>query len=459
MDIKALRQRKAELIAAMRDLAAKAAGENRDLTEDEEKQWDAHKADLERTNRAIDRAETLLDEERSMAAAGPASVHAAAGPLRPARRPADGPPPDNGYETAGESLEVGEDRRAQRPFRSLGEQLVAIRDAALGRGLDQRLQMVAAAAGAGEFVDADGGFLVQQDFAAAILDLMHDQGQVFNRVFRVGISGPSNGLTIPYAKETSRATGSRWGGVRGYWVDEGTAATATNPKLGKLELKLKKVAALGYATDELLQDSAAISTLFTSDFADELTFLVEDAIIEGSGVGKPLGIVGHGGTVSVAKETGQAAATIVPENIVKMWSRLHARARFNAVWFINQDIEPQLHLMSHTVGTGGVPVYMPAGGLSASPFASLYGRSVVPIEYCSTLGTVGDIILADLRQYILIDKGGVQQAQSMHVRFTTDEMAFRATYRVDGQPRNPDVLTPFKGSNTLSAFVTLATRA
>ena len=343
------------------------------------------------------------------------------------------------------------------PFRSFGEQLQAVYRAAVNHEVDPRLYRTAAQ-GAGEAVDSDGGFLVQQDFGSAIERRMYALGDVLGRVRKISVSG--NGLELRAIDESSRATGSRWGAVQGYWVDEGTAPTGSRPKFTKIPLRLVKVAALGYATDELLEDAPAMSGIYTEAFAEELLWLVENAIIRGTGAGQPLGVVAHAATVSVSKETGQAASTVVFENITKMWARMWARSRQNAAWLINQDIEPQLMGMSLNVGTGGIPVYLPANGLSGQPFGTLMGRPVLPIEYCSTLGTVGDIILADLSQYLLIDKvGGVRQATSIHVAFTTDEMAFRATYRVDGQPIWRSALTPANGSNTLSPFVTLATRA
>jgi HK97 family phage major capsid protein len=130
----------------------------------------------------------------------------------------------------------------------------------------------------------------------------------------------------------------------------------------------------------------------------------------------------------------------------------------NAVWFINQDTLPQLMAMNQSVGTGGQVVYLPPGGLSATPYSTLYGREVVWTEYNATLGTTGDILLADPSQYMLVDKNGVQAATSMHVAFLTDEMVFRITYRVDGKPMWSVPLTPFKGTNTKSPFVALATR-
>jgi HK97 family phage major capsid protein len=143
-----------------------------------------------------------------------------------------------------------------------------------------------------------------------------------------------------------------------------------------------------------------------------------------------------------------------------MWGRLYAGSKKNAVWLINTDCLSQLFTMGITLGVGGAPVYLPPGGASGSPYGSLFGRPVVEIEQASTLGTVGDISLVDLSEYILIEKGGIQNASSIHIAFTTDETAFRFVYRVDGQPLWNNTLTPENGtSNTVSPFVMLATRA
>ena len=160
----------------------------------------------------------------------------------------------------------------------------------------------------------------------------------------------------------------------------------------------------------------------------------------------------------MGKEAGQDADTIVYDNINKMFSRMIASSRPNSVWVINQDCEPQLNTMSIPVGTGGVPVYLPAGGASASPYATLLGRPVVPIEHCQTVGTTGDIMLCDFSKYLAIDKGGLKQDVSIHVRFLYDESVFRFVYRFDGQPELGSAITPYKGTNTLSHFVKLDSR-
>jgi HK97 family phage major capsid protein len=101
---------------------------------------------------------------------------------------------------------------------------------------------------------------------------------------------------------------------------------------------------------------------------------------------------------------------------------------------------------------------MPATGISGAQYDTMFGRPVVPTEYNATMGAVNDVLLADLSQYLLIDKGSVQQAASVHVRFLYDEMTYKFSYRVDGQPLWDKALTPYQGSNTVSPFVNLAVR-
>jgi len=344
------------------------------------------------------------------------------------------------------------------PFNSFGEQLQAIMRAGMPGGqTDQRL--FAAASGLNETTPSDGGFLVQQDFSPALLQGAYDASRVAPRVNRIPISPASNGLKLPGIDESSRANGSRWGGVQSYWAGEADEATASKPKFRQIELNLKKLIGVCYATDELLADGPALEAVIRQAFEDEIAFQIDNAIINGTGAGQPLGILNSGALVTVSKEAGQGAKTILFENICGMFSRMPGRNRANAVWYVNQDVEPQLFTMSLAVGTAGAPVYLPGGAASASPYASLFGRPVIPIEQCPTLGIAGDILFVDPSQYLLIDKGGLQAQMSIHVRFVYDESVFRFTYRLDGQPSWASPMTPFQGSATVSPYVCLATRA
>jgi HK97 family phage major capsid protein len=360
-------------------------------------------------------------------------------------------------------------KKRENPWSSFGEYLQAVHRAADSgmQKIDPRLRgqwvhpdVEERATGANEAIGSQGGFLVETDYYAAVMEKMHDSGQIWGRCDRVPISRNANSVKLNAINETSRADGSRWGGVQAYWLAEAGTKQASKPELRQIELSLKKLAALFYATDEVLEDAPALSAIASSAFTKEIMFKVEDAIINGTGAGMPLGILLSPALVTQAKEVGQPAATINSNNIVKMWSRLWAPSQTSPslCWLVNQDVFPQLYTMGITVGTGGSPIFQPPGGLSASPYSTLLGKPIIPVEFCATLGTVGDIILADLAEYMTADKGGIQGASSIHVNFVYDETVFRWVFRVDGQPKWNSTLTPKNSTQTQSPFVVLATR-
>ena len=194
-------------------------------------------------------------------------------------------------------------------------------------------------------------------------------------------------------------------------------------------------------------------------YADEMSFKVNDAILSGDGMGKPLGIYDSSALITVDKEVGQAADSIVYENVSKMWNRMPVRHRRNAVWLINQECEPQLQSMYLAIGTAGVPVYMPATGVTGAQYATLFGRPVIPVEQCPKLGDAGDILLVDLSAYIGTEKGGTQVDSSIHVQFLYDEQVFRFRYRFNGAPYYNSSVASYKNAPfTLSPYIQLQAR-
>jgi HK97 family phage major capsid protein len=346
------------------------------------------------------------------------------------------------------------------PFPSVGDQFRAIAEAARPGGrIDPRLHEIKAATGLNETTPSEGGFLLQEDFGKEILQAAFDVGQVAKLCRRVQISNNSNSIKIPGLDETSRVAGSRHGGVQSYWIDEAREKTASKPKFRQIELNLHKNVVLIYTSDELLQDASILNSYIRTVAASELAFSLDDAIINGSGAGQPLGILNGGALVTQDKEVGQDPDTVVIENISKMWSRMIGSSRRNAVWLINQSVESQLYVMSLAVGAGGSAVFLPGGAASAAPYATLFGRPIVPCEQCAALGDLGDIILADFSNgYILAEKGGIQADVSIHVQFIYDESVFRFVMRIDGQPMLASEITPFKGSATQGHFVALEAR-
>jgi HK97 family phage major capsid protein len=443
--IQRLLARKSALVQAMRKLADTAEGEGRALNEEEQGSYDSHKAEIAAVDIQVSREQELQEFERAMIPEAGGETEGATSVVDPRQREAD-----------------------EQPWGSFGEFLVAVAGAALNpRNIDPRLvestpERPSAITGLGGSVGSEGAFLVQTDFISTLLARTYDNtvilngGEGYSGVSRIPLGPNSNGVKIPAVNETSRADGSRWGGVQAYWVEEGGTKTPSTPDFRQIQLSLKKLIGLCYSTDELLEDAMALEAVIQTAFSEEFAFKTQDGLINGTGAGQPLGILNSPCLVSVAKESGQTATTIVKKNIDKMYSRLWARGLGRAVWHINQDCQPQLYSLADA---GNNAVYLPPGGMSARPYGTLLGRPVIPIEQCQTLGTKGDIYFCDWSEYIWIDKGNMQSASSIHVKFTTDETAFRFVFRCDGEPAWNSALTPYKGDNTLSPFVTLAVRS
>lgn len=372
-------------------------------------------------------------------------------------------------------ITVGKDRLEDDPkggFKHFGDFLVDVKNHAINgeRGAERLVKYhtlqtkTAATIYGSEGVGVDGGFAVPTAFRDSINSAVMDGGDsLMARVDEIPLS--TNGIQMPVDEVPVWNNAS---GIKAYWEGEGSAIDQSKPNLKLKELRLRKLTALVPVTEELLDDSTALSAWVGQKAPAKIRWKVDDAIVNGTGAGQPLGILNATSTKSVAKNpAGQLATTFTAQNVVDMWSSMYGPYRMNAVWIINQDVEPQLLTMSYPgktqagslVSTWGVPVYMPANGLSDSPFGSLMGRPVIPHQACPTLGTVGDVILASLPEYMMATRAsGIDSSSSMHLWFDQDITAFKFRFRADGQPKLNTTIAAKNGSATYSGFVTVATR-
>lgn len=312
-----------------------------------------------------------------------------------------------------------------------------------------------AASGASEAVPSDGGFLLLPQWTQQIVERTYQESAVLRRCTEWTVTN-ANGLKFPAIDETSRADGSRWGGTRGYWMNEADSITASKPRFRNVELVPKKVGVLTYVTSELLNDMGALAQYVLRVFSKELAFKITDAVMVGDGAGKPQGVLNSPGTITVSKQIGQLGATIVTQNIIDMHSRFWVGSRDGGgdlAWFVHSDAISQLTQLVIAVGTAGAPSF-----LFNPESMTMLGYPVVAIEQCMALGTVGDILLGDFREYSLAWREHGKLDISMHVKFTNDEQALRLIARVDGQSNWHTPITPQNGSNTQSPFVVLQTR-
>ncbi len=330
------------------------------------------------------------------------------------------------------------------------------------RGLTKELEAWTKKAAGSGLLEGDsdyGGYLIPVEFRNTLMTIVESANEFVPRCTPVAMA--TNIIEIPYVAGFDESGGLVWGGIQWKWLDELAQKTETRPKFGKIQMKLKKIAGLAYTSDEILQDSPqSMEGILRQGFADGLNFQLNKVILRGTGAGQPLGIFNAPCKLAIAKEAGQGADTILFENIVKMYSRQYNRGK--AVWVVNPECLPQLATMSMAVGTGGVPVYLPANGIAGAPYDSLMGKPIIWSDFASALGDEGDIMLVDFSQYLVGQKSGgtgVQFDTSIHLKFDYDQTCFRFVFRIEGQPWWPSAMTPAYGAATRSPFITLAARA
>lgn len=355
----------------------------------------------------------------------------------------------------GARVRVGASRETLDPtggFAHLAEFALSVRAAgAQGSTIDPRLNFRAAPTNFHQEAGTAEGYEVPAQFSSRVFELVFEQDDLLAEVD----SEPTSSNSVEMTADESTPWGSS--GVNANWLAEGKQMSADKLSTKDRTLKLHKLYAYVLAGEELLEDAPRLNARLTTKSAQAINWKINEAIIEGGGVGKPLGWMKSAALVSVAKETSQAADTLNAQNVLKMFSRMMPSSIPRAHWRINSDVLPQLGGLT----IGDQPVYfLPQTGIASAPGGFLLGRPVRISEHCETLGDKGDIQFVDPMGYYLARKtDGVKFAQSMHLYFDYDMQAFRWTFRLGGQPHLSAAVSPAKGSNTKSHFVTLDARA
>ncbi len=298
--------------------------------------------------------------------------------------------------------------------------------------------------GAGE------GFLVPPEYSKEVWDI------AFENTDLLGMSKPeptsSNAVFKPKDETTP------WGavGVQASWRAEGQQLTASKLAVTGELMTLHELYAFCAASQEVISDAPMLQDRLTRQAGNAIQWKASDAVMYGDGAGKPLGFMKAKSLITVGKDANQAAKTVTISNLANMAARV-LRTGGKPMWIANPDVMPQLVQLT----LGNVPAYLPNNRpLDGDPFdGNLMGYPIMFTEHGQTLGTVGDLVCANLSGYYSVTKGGVDFASSIHLYFDQNLTAFRWTFRLTGQPFLSAPVQPANGANTKSHFVALATRA
>jgi HK97 family phage major capsid protein len=306
-------------------------------------------------------------------------------------------------------------------------------------------------------IPSEGGFLIPEQIRSELLRVSLESSIVRGRARVI----PMETLRVPFpAIDATSNVSSVYGGVVGYWTEEGAALTNSSASFGRIVLDAKKLTAYTEIPNELISDSIGSFEAFLNQiFPEALSFYEDIAFLKGTGVGEPLGVLstGNAAKISVSAEAGQAAGTIVWENVVKMFARMLPGSLDRAVWVCSIDTFPELATMALSVGTGGSAIWL-NNGVQGPPMTIL-GRPVIFTEKTpGVLGTVGDINFVDFGFYLIGDRQAMSAMSSPHFKFQNDQTAYRIIERLDGRPWLQSAITPQNNGATLSPFVQLATR-
>lgn len=442
--IEALRARQQELQAASQSLVDAADEEGRDLSDDELETINNNAAEAGRLGVQITARESVQVTAQPGANRRTVSDAVAQGGARPGARTVPAQPrtdPRNGG------------------FRHLGEFATCVRAANMrDESAHTRLTN---ALGMNEGVGEDGGFRVPDEFRDGIMKIVEGEDSLL--AMCDSSTTARNAVTQNVDKTTPWGTA----GINVYWEGEGQGASASKAPTELNTLRLNKLFARVDVSDELLEDAPQLDNYLRIKAPEVMTSTINLAIVQGNGVGKPLGFMNSGALVTVSKETSQPAATIHHRNLVKMMGRMYAPSWPRSTWLMHQDVWAMLPLISFrdvgaypsTASGTAVPAYMPPSGIAGAPYGTLFGRPIKLLEAMETIGDLGDIALVDMSAYRAVTKAsGARVDTSIHLKFDTDETVFRFIFRLAGAPWWSSTISPRDGTNTRSPFVTLQSR-
>ncbi|TAI67586.1 phage portal protein [Bradyrhizobium sp. Leo170] len=165
-----------------------------------------------------------------------------------------------------------------------------------------------------------------------------------------------------------------------------------------------------------------------------------------------IGVLQSDALITVPKESGQAAGTVLYQNLVRMIERLWGPSHNSAIWLMSNEV---LGVVLDLDAASDKKIFT----TDADGTRRLLSYPIEVCEYTPALSSVGDILLGDFSQYIVAQKDDNPDfLSSIHVKFSTDESAFKLRYRVDGAPGWKTPITPKNSTLTVSPFVALGAR-
>jgi HK97 family phage major capsid protein len=280
--------------------------------------------------------------------------------------------------------------------------------------------------------EAAGGFLVKDEYAAGMIELLRPASVVRSL----------NPLVVPLDTGTLRMS-KMTSGSSGSWIGEGEAVPVTEPGFGQIVLIAKKYGSLVPISNDLLRRSSSqVDMLVRDDLVDDIAQSTDVAFIRSDGTGgTPKGLKEFAGTTINANTT-VTIDTVTSELAQCLQALADNNVRFRRPGWI---IEPRTWRYLITVRDGnGNLVWKPEmdrGTLMGFPF-----RMTSQIPRNLGAGSDTEVYFADFADVVLGEATSIlldvsstaayQSGANVKAAFSMDQTLIRAIVEVDMQVRH-----------------------
>lgn len=311
----------------------------------------------------------------------------------------------------------------------------------------QTLENMGASMKITEATGPGGAYLVPTELLPDFFMLGGENEIVYPRADVQPVDGP---VALP-GLSTAGSTAGRsnfYGGMYAEWTRSGQKKPEQDIEFTRIELNPWELAGWVPVEDQLLRRSARnIPNLLTSLFREATSFYRDEAFLDGTGAGQPLGIINAPGTFVQARQT---AGTITYLDLVRMKGHLLPTSWMNAHWVFQISDYETLRTLQDPSGR-----YIWVENARDGEPPTVLGLPYRFTEKTPILGTRGDVLLADERYYYIADEVRLQIAMSEHVRFLENQTVFKFFLTVDGQPKLHAPIYLKDGQTQVSPFVVL----
>ncbi len=262
--------------------------------------------------------------------------------------------------------------------------------------------------------DSEGGYLVPDEFESRLIEKLHDENII--RQYATVIKSSNGDKKIPVVAGYGEAT----------WTDEEAAYTESDDSFGVITLGAHKLTSIIKVSEELLNDSVFdLEQYISKEFVRRMAAAEENAFINGTGTGRPTGILQ---TAETGKTTA-AAAAITADEVIDLYHSLRSPYRKNAVFIANDSTVKAIRQLKDSNG-----MYLWQPGLKEGQPDTLIGNRIISSAYMPEIGAgKKPILFGDISYYWIADRQGRTFQRLNELYAATGQVGFRTFQRVDGK--------------------------